>query len=433
MTRVEPAILAQSVPLTARAGAAFDEHGIPPPVGLATFASLRHREFRLLWMGTCFMSAGQWIQQVTLGWLVYDLTSSAALLGVLGAVRALPFLIVSPTAGVLADRVDRRVIILSAESFLVAAALAMGVVVVSGQLAVWHLFVFTIATGIAWSFNQPARMALVPNLVPEHDLMNAIALNSLGFNLTKVIGPSLGGLLIYFFGAGGNFFVQASAYLAVLVVVYLMRVPPTPSLAGSESVLENLREGLAYIRATPTVLALLSLTLIPSMLALPYMSLLPVFAKDVLGLGPDALGLMLGAPGLGAMVSTLLVASYAHRVERRGPYLLGALVLLGISLMLFSQTTHLPYALAALFGVGACHIFFGSITNAIIQQVIPDELRGRVTSIYMLEFGLTPAGTLLAGATTQGFGGPITVAMMGLSVLILALVVTWRFPEVRRI
>ncbi|MBI4213085.1 MAG: MFS transporter [Chloroflexi bacterium] len=402
-------------------------------MGLATFASLRHRDFRLLWLGTCFMSAGQWIQQVTLGWLVYDLTSSAALLGLIGAVRALPFLVVSPTAGVIADRVDRRVIILAAESFLVAAAVVMGTIVVSGQLQVWHLFVFTIATGTAWSFNQPARMALVPNVVPEDDLMNAIALNSLGFNLTKVIGPSLGGVLIAVFGAGGNFFVQAAAYAAVLVVVYLMRVPPTPSLAGAESVLQNLREGLAYVRATPTVLALLLLTLIPSILALPYMSLMPVFARDVLGLGPDALGLMLAAPGLGAVVSTLFVASYAYRMERRGPFLLGALVLLGISLILFSQTTELRFALAALFGVGCFHIFFGSITNAMIQQIIPDELRGRVTSIYMLEFGLTPAGTLLAGATTEGFGGPLTVAMMGASVLTLAIVVTWRFPEIRRI
>lgn len=398
--------------------------------GLGTFASLRYPNFRLLWAGTCFMSAGQWIQQVTLGWLVYDMTSSPALLGILGAVRTLPFLLVSPTAGVVADRVDRRMLIVGVEAYLMITVLIMGTVVASGRTEVWHLFLFTIATGVAWCFNQPARIALVPNVVPSHDLMNAMALNSLGFNMTKIIGPTMGGVLIAFFGAGGNFFVQAATYGAVVMLVYSMQLPPTPRIASSASALANLKEGVEYVRSTPPVLALLVLSIVPSMLVLPYLALMPVFARDVLGVGPDGLGVLLAAPGVGAVVAALVLATIASRITQRGPVLVGCLVCLGISLILFSQTTSLPLALAALVAVGGTHIFFASFNNTLLQQIIPDELRGRVTSLHMLEVGLAPAGTLVAGLTTQAFGSPITIAVMGAAVLVLGLLVGWRFPIV---
>ena len=398
-----------------------------------TFGSLRHPNYRLLWIGTLCMSAGQWIQQVTLGYLAYELTGSAAVLGALGAVRTLPFLLVSPLAGVVADRVDRRILLIRAQWFLVVTAVLMGVLVVSGALEVWHLFVFTLVTGTAWSFNQPARMALVPDSVPKEDLMNATALNSLGFNITKVIGPALGGVLIAAFGAGGNFFVQAVAYLGVTLAIYFMKMPASTTVANNESVLENLKGGIAYAWQTPMVLALLALTLIPALLAIPYMALMPVFAKDVLGEGPASLGAMYSAPGLGAVVSTLCLASFANRLEKRGPLLLGALVLLGILLMLFSRTTSLPIALVALVGVGAFHILYMSVANTTLQVIVPDALRGRVMSLYMLDIGLTPFGTLLAGVSTQAFGAPTTLTIMGASVIILAVVVAWRLPQVRRI
>ena len=192
---------------------------------LGTFSSLRHLNFRYLWLGTLCMSGGQWIQQVTLGWLLYDLTGSSVLLGLLNGLRAVPFLVASPIAGVAADRMDRKKLILVTQYALIMTTVAMGLLVASGFLEVWHLFAFTLVTGVAWAFVDPVRQTLVPALVPREDLMNAVALNSAAFNLTKIIGPSLGGVLIVFSGAAGNFFVQ-SAGLSRRARVDLLDVHP---------------------------------------------------------------------------------------------------------------------------------------------------------------------------------------------------------------
>ena len=201
---------------------------VSPRPRFQTFSSLRHLDFRYLCAGTFMMSAGQWIQQVTLGWLVYELTGNSVLLGALNGLRALPFLVTGPMAGVAADRMDRQKLMLRTQYLLIATAIVMGGLVVSGWLQVWHIFVFTLITGIGWTFSEPVRQSLIPSVVPKAELANAIALNSGGFNLMKIIGPALGGVMIALFGAGGNFFVQSAAYVGVLVMIYLMHVPPTP-------------------------------------------------------------------------------------------------------------------------------------------------------------------------------------------------------------
>lgn len=377
------------------------------------------------------MSAGQWVQQVTMGWLTYELTGSSVLLGTLNAVRALPFLISGPIAGVAADRLDRRALLISIEFLLAAASLGMGVLVGSGQLEVWHLFVFAIATAVAWSCNQPVRQTLVPAVVPRHDLMNAIALNSVAFNVTKVLGPAAGGVLIALIGASGNFYVQAAAYTAVVAVIFKMRVPPVEEGLDQASVMQHLKEGLLYVRSTPVVLALMIAALVPNIFAMPYQALMPVFQKDVLGVGADGLGLMLAAPGVGAVVATLFLATFADSFRRKGLLLLGALGLLGFFLILFAQAASLPLALLTLVGVGGAQIFYAATTNTLIQLSVPDRLRGRVMSIYMLDHGLSPAGSLLAGIGAHFFGAPATVSVMGAMVIVLALLVTWRLPQLR--
>lgn len=396
-----------------------------------TFSSLRHANYRYLWFGTLFMSAGQWIQQVTLGWLVYDLTGSAVLLGVLNGVRVLPFLVASPVGGVAADRMDRRKLILINEYVLMITAFGMGGLVASGLLQVWHLFVFTLITGVAWAFVDPVRQTLIPMLVPKRDLMNAVALNSAAFNLTKVFGPSLGGLLIVVFGAGGNFFVQGAAYLAVLFSVYWMAVPPTPPEARQSSVLANLKEGLDYVWSNPAVFALMATALVPRIFAIPYQTLMPVFQKDVLKVGPEGLGILLAAPGLGAILSGLMLATLANRIRHQGLLLLGSLILDGIMLNLFSRTTSFPLAILALVGVGACQITYMATTNTMLQMIVPDALRGRVMSIYSLDRGLMPAGALMAGVSAHWIGAPATVSYMGMVVILLAFLVAWRAPIVR--
>ena len=379
------------------------------------------------------MSAGQWIQQVTLGWLLYDLTGSSVLLGALNGLRALPFLIASPIAGVVADRTDRKKILTATQYVLMTTTVAMGFLVALKLVAVWHLFAFTLITAIAWAFTDPVRQSMVPTLVPKEELINAVALNSAAFNMTKVIGPSIGGLLIVAFGAAGNFFVQGAAYAAVLLSIYWMVIPPAPTEAKRSSALANLKEGLLYIWSNPTVFALLTAALVPRICAMPYQILVPVFQKDVLKVGPEGLGIMLAAPGLGAMLAGLLLASLAHRVQRQGVLMLSSLIALGIAMNMFSWTTSFPLAILALVNIGAFQIFYMGTTNTMLQVIVPDHLRGRVMSIYALDRGLMPIGALTAGVSAHWIGAPATVSYMGFAVIVMAGLVAWRAPVVRRL
>jgi MFS transporter, DHA1 family, staphyloferrin A biosynthesis exporter len=396
-----------------------------------TFSSLRHLDFRYLCAGTFMMSAGQWIQQVTLGWLVYELTGNSILLGMLNGLRALPFLVTGPMAGVAADRMDRQKLMLHTQYVLIVTAVIMGGLVASGLLAVWHIFVFTLITGIAWTFSEPVRQSLIPSVVPKADLANAIALNSGGFNLMKIIGPATGGAMIALFGAAGNFFVQGAAYAGVLAMIYLMHVPPTPAEARRSSALANLKEGFSYVWSTPAVLALMILAYVPRIFAVPYQTLMPVFQKDVLGVGPEGLGLLMAAPGVGAVLSVLVLASLTNRVKRQGLLLVGSIVILGAFLVLFSQITSFWLALLVLVAVGGFQMLFLASTNTMLMLIVPDELRGRVMSLYMLDRGLMPAGALFAGVVAHFVGGPLTVATMGAIVIVLALMVAWRVPAIR--
>lgn len=379
------------------------------------------------------MGAGQWIQQVTLGWLLYDLTSSSILLGALNGARAIPFLIAGPIAGVVADRVDRRKLLLLVEQFLFAATFMMGLLAATGSVAPWHLFVFTLATGIAWSFTDPVRQTLIPNVVPKEDLINAVALNSVANNATKVMGPALGGLLIATFGVSGNFFVQALAYAGVLTMIYRMTVPRTPSQAQQSSMFANMKEGLAYVWSNSLVLALILSALVPRLLAVPYQTLMPIFQKDVLRVGPAGLGMLMAAPGVGGLIALLTLASIAGGIKRQGFLMLSAVMSLGLFLVIFSQTTSFILALVTLVGVGGCQVMFNATVNTLLHLTVPDQLRGRVMSIYMLDRGLMPAGALLAGTSAHFIGAPATTGLMGFAVFLLGIFLAWRMPVIRRV
>ena len=399
----------------------------------STFASLRNRDFRYLWAGTCFLSGGLWIQQVSLGWAIYEMTRSSILLGALNGLRFLPFLIFSPLAGVAADRSDRRKLMITTQWFVLVTALAMGVVVSLDLLEVWHLFAFTLVTGVVWSFSEPVRQALIPDVVPRAELMNAVALNSAAFNFTKIIGPSVGGVLIVLFGLAGNFYIQSASYLFVMWMIYRMHIPERVRDANRSSVLSNLREGIRYVWSEPVVFSILATAMIPRLFAMPYQALMPIFQKDVLQVGADGLGMMMAAPGLGAMLVMLSVAHFANRVNRPGLLMIAALVLQGAFLILFALMRTLPLALLTLVVVGGFQVLFMSISNMVLHMTVPDQLRGRVMSIYMLDRGITPAGALMAGVSAHFIGAPYTVMGMGAMVLALAAVVVAFLPSLRKV
>lgn len=397
--------------------------------------SLQHREYRYLWAGTVCSSAGQWIQQVTLGWLAYDLTGSSVLLGAVNGVRALPFLITGPFAGVIADRVDRKRLMLYTQLLLMATAFIMGILVLTGLVQVWHLFVFTVFTGIGWSFNQPVRQALVASVVPRRDLPNAIALSSAAFNLTRVVGPTLGGLLIVVFTAGGNFIFQGFAYVGVAFMIWQMRVPPDPPVPQGVSVLSSLKEGARWVWQEPTMRALMTLAWVPMVFGMSYHSLMPIFAEDVLQVGPGGLGLLLSATGVGAFAGAFGVAA-ANRTRHRGRLLLITLGAWGATLVLFSlvsTTGSMPLTMLTLVLTGVVQQTYMATNQTVLQIRIPNELRGRVMSLYMLNMGLQPLGAFVGGVMTHWITAPTTVAIMGALCLGLAAVVAWAVPALRQV
>jgi MFS family permease len=406
----------------------------PPAAGLGrrTFASLRHRDFALLWVGTVVMSAGQWLQQITLSWLVFERTGSPFMLGLINGLRFLPFLFTSLIGGVMADRLDRRRLMGWTQGYLLVITLVMAVLLLSGRAAVWQLFAFTFISGIGWSFTMPVRQSIVPALVPREDLLNALALSSAAFNITRTVGPAVGGFLLAALGGGGNFLVQAACYAVVLATIAAMRVPAVPAGAGGRAATawQSLLDGFRYVRASPLVLALLALGLVPMLLGMPYQSLLPIFAAEIYHMGAGGLGVLIGFAGLGSVLATFAVAA-AGDIPRKGLVQLGALGALGLTLALYGQIPWPAPAVVVLLGVGAAQMGYSTLNQTQLQTVISDDMRGRVMSLYMLNVGLVPAGSFAAGAVAEVIGAPATVTGMGALITGIALFAALRFRDLR--
>jgi MFS transporter, DHA1 family, staphyloferrin A biosynthesis exporter len=325
---------------------------------------------------------------------------------------------------------DRRKLLLMMQPLVAAAALTMGILIINGWLEVWHVFVFTLFASTIWAFNNPIRQALVPNLVPRRDMMNAIALSSAAFNIFKVVGPALGGIFIAWFGPGGNFFLEFAVWMLVLFLFFRMRVPPTPSNARRESALENLKEGWVYIWRHPMLRPLLIASLVPPIFVVPAVQwLLPVVQKDVLHVGPEGLGMLMASGGVGAVISTAVLASVDSRLRHHGVILITVIGLMGTTVTAFAFMTELWSACVILLISGGVQMFFYTVSNTMLQIIVPDQLRGRVNSIFMTQWGIGPVGTIFAGAAIEIVGPQTTLAAMGAAVMALAVVLFWRAPN----
>lgn len=404
---------------------------------LKTFNSLRYRDYRLLWFSNLFTSAGMWMEQIAFSWLVYDMTGSAFMLGAINGLRALPFLFFGPIAGVVADRVNRKTLMLGSQIYVFVVttfvtALIFGNSAGVFKMEVWHLFFISFFSSIGWSFTQPVRQALVPNLVPREEMVNAVALQSAGFNSTRVLGPAAAGIIIAWVGPGGAFAAKALAYIVIIALIAMMKVPPTPANARQHSMGHNLVEGFRYIGSNQIALSLIVLALIPMLLAMPFQTLMPVFARDILGMGPKGYGLLISFAGIGALTGTLIVASLGG-FRRKGVLLLSSVTILGVFLILFSRSTWLPASLFFMIFIGGFQMTYMSLNNTLLHLNITDDMRGRVMSIYMLDSGLTPLGSLFAGGMASFFGAPFAVTFMGASCIVLAAIAMMRVPIVRRL
>jgi MFS family permease len=393
---------------------------------IGTFGALRLRDFRLLLIGTTLSNAAQWIQQVTLGWLVYDLTDSGTALGTINLVRSVAALGLAPVAGVAIDRFRRQRLMLATQVWLLAISFAMGLLLATGRAGIWSLFVFALLGGAGQAFDMPLRQTATFDLVPRALAPNAVALVQTGWSLMRSIGPAVGGLLILWFGPAGNFFVQATAHVLIAVNVLRIGFPardaPGRSRAG---VLGNLRAGIAYVagqRATRTFVLmgwLLPLLIIPTFSALP-----PIYARDVFGGGPETLGFLMSAVGLGGIGGGIFTASLG-RFERRGLVQLGALLGTSLALIGFALSPGLGLALPLLAVAGAFEMVYLTTNQTLLQLSIPDEMRGRVTSIVSLNAALSPIGAFVAGVGADLLGPRLVTVILstvasGVAVLVFA-------------
>ena len=390
---------------------------------LHTFSSLQYVNFRYLWGSTIFTSAGDWIQQITLSWYIYELTNSPALVGILQAFRGLPFILAGPLSGVLADRLDRRRYLLRNQVFLTLLALGMAILVTSGYVRVWHLFVFAFLSGLGFAMNLPLRQAMVSDTVPRSSVGNAIALFAMANSVNRIIGPATGGLLIALFGPGTNFFIQAGCYVGVVAMVFPLRIEKKkPAVAPRFHPLSDLREGMVYAFKDKRVLSLMVVAIIPSMFLFPFaITMMPVFARDELHQGPGGLGLLMALLGSGGLAGTLIVAS----VNIRNP-LLSLIAGLGAGLAMavlsFSGTMGMALSLLFLQGIGQ-QVFFAP-NNAILQTIIPDHMRGRVMGLYFISGSMSSMGALVAGMLARTFNSRIAMLTGGMAVVVL-LTLAW--------
>ncbi len=400
------------------------------PAGI--FAALGNRGFLYIWLGIVFTSAGIWMEQVALSWLIYQMTDSPFLLGALNAMRALPFLFFGPVGGVVADRFDRRALMLGSQYVILALYAALVLLLFLDRIEPWHLFAFTIGSSTAWCFNHPVRQALVPLLIGREQLVNAIALQSFGFNVTRVAGPALGGILMATVGGTGTFLLVTLTWVAVIAVTYLIPIPAHPARTEETSMWQDLVEGVQYVRRDSVILGLLLVGMVPVVFGMTYQSLMPVFARDVFGLDARGLGELLSATGIGAVVSALAVASLGG-FRGKGWLILGSGVSLGVALVGFALSSDYVLSLVLLVLVGACSMATTTLTSSMIQMATPQEYMGRVMSIWMLDRGLMPAGSFAAGALAEAFTGPLALAVMGVACALLVGLGAAAMPHLRRL
>lgn len=398
-----------------------------------TFSALRYRNFRLYWFGQVVSLSGTWMQTTAQNWLVYQLTLSPLTLGILNFAGQMPTLVFSLFAGVLADRVNKRSALIVTQTLAMIQAFVLAALVLTGHVQAWQVILLALALGIINAFDNPIRQSFIPELVPKSDLMNAIALGSTAFNGARIVGPALGGAVVAAIGAGGAFFLNALSFLAVLVGILMMRVTPRPARTHRDSVWTSLREGIHYIRGDRAILALLLQAAMVGIFGMPYATLMPVMAADVLGLGAGGYGLLLSATGVGALAGALGLASLGHFEHK------GWLVSLGdwafpASLLLFSLSRNTWLSVVLLAALGFFLIIRNATTNTLLQTAVPDHLRGRVVSVYMVMFiGMTPFGALISGWLAQRFSAPVALQVGAAALFLSATLIDVFRPEVRRL
>ena len=383
-------------------------------------------------MGAVVGNIGNWMQGTAQGWLVLGLTNSPGLLGLVSAVQTAPTLFFSLFAGVLADRVDRRRLIVATQIAGGALAAVLATLTTTGAVAYWHVLVLAFLAGTAGSLATPAYQAIVSTLVPREAIGSAIALNSAQFNLSRVLGPSLAGAVIAAGGIAFAFWANAITFAFIALVLATLPIARQPELVRVEASLwSNLMDGLRYVRRQVDVAVLVLLATAPALFLLNYLVLLPVYARDILRIGAPGLGVLSAAIGIGALAGAVSLA-LLRPAGGSGRLMFGGLAVASVALVVFAVSPTVPVSVAALAILGGCQVAYYATTNTLIQVLVPGRLRGRVMSLYILtSWGMIPIGNLAAGVVAERFGAPVALAGGGIATLAAVLFVALRFPAVR--
>ncbi|MEK6601100.1 MAG: MFS transporter [Candidatus Binatota bacterium] len=404
---------------------------------LRAFQIFRHREFRLLWLGQACTGMGTWMDQVTRGWLIYELTDSPVQLGLVRGVQAIPILLLSPLAGSIADRSHRKMQMLVAQVLdgLMYATLAL--LIITDEIQPWHVYATAFGAAIVQTFQQPARAAMVADAVPSSHLTNAIGLNAVVFNMARTIGPALAGLLIAIFGTASSYAVQAAFYLLATIWTVPLR-PAQPSSRSSHgrapegSFGQSIIEGWKFSWSNEAVRAGLLVTTFASFFIIPFATLLPVFARDVLGVGATGQGLLLTAMGVGALCSAAMIASLGDRLPK-GILMLGGVTLYGLTVVAFSVSPWFKLSVALMTIIGLAHVTSHALVQTVIQAYSPAGFRGRTMAIFHMSQVVLTVGSMLIGALASLLGARWAVASMGAAGALTMVAIYAALPRARLI
>lgn len=396
---------------------------------LRTFIALRHRNYRLFFFGQMISLIGTWMQTTAQAWLVLELTHSAWLLGLVGALQFLPVMVLSLFGGVLADRLPKRTALLFTQSFALVQATVMWILVATGTVQIWHIMILAALLGLTNSLDMPTRQAFVVEMVGREDLPNGVALNSSIFNMARVLGPGLGGLMIAWLGVAPLFLLNAISFIAVIIGLFmidqkqLFALPTRRSEGARPSTFQSLREGLSYVWHVPSVLLVIVLIGVISLFGINFNVMLPLFATTVLHSGAAGFGFISSAFGLGSLFSALWIAWTNHKPSIR--YMLVAALVFCVLEVSFALSQAYVLSLVLIAGVGFAQIALSATANTTLQTVAPNHLRGRVMSVYMMVFaGSVPLGNIFAGGLAHLYGAPISL-LVGGGLSLIAAITGW--------
>jgi len=396
------------------------------------FAALRHRNFRLLWMASVLSSTARWADMVVIGWLTLELTDSALWVGIVAGSKMAGY-IAAPFMGVIADRMDRRLLLIIAALINLAVAVLMLLLFVAGWLALWHIIALALASSVTWAIDNPARNALVPDLVDKEQLANAVALNAVAMEITVVIGPALGGVLIPVLGMGGAYGLIAGIFLLDLVVLFMMKSVKQSTPHVHESPASSLLNGLKYVWSNQTVLVLLVIAFLMNLLAAPYRySFLPLFARYILDTGPAGYGMLTAMAGVGALVAGIWVVSLGN-VRHKGRLLIWSCYLWPAALLLFAFSTWYGASAALVFVAGLAQAICWTVIATLILSHTAQPMRGRVMGLRTGVVIALPIGNFLAGAVAERFGTAIAQGAYAAGALFIMLTIVLLVPSLRKL